>query len=228
MTRRRFTAFVEALVQNRRPRAFRPSPEDAEAMRAAIDLRAAQEEESAPSAEFVSDLHDRLSRELDDHPVETPTPLVSRRRLLEGAGVAAAAAGVAVAIDRTAFAPSGQPVRQSAQQQLAPNDGTWHTVAATTALGQGVLTRFETPAAVGFVTNDAGTLRAVSGVCTHQGCLLQPNQAASRLECPCHRAAFSASGDLLFAQLPTPPAPLPRLQVRQQNGQVQVLLPPPV
>jgi Rieske Fe-S protein len=93
-------------------------------------------------------------------------------------------------------------------------------------LGEGVLTRFDTPAAVGFVTNDAGTLRAVSGVCTHQGCLLQPNQAAGRLDCPCHAAAFSASGELLFAQLPTRPGPLPRLQVRQQNGLVQVLLPP--
>jgi nitrite reductase/ring-hydroxylating ferredoxin subunit len=228
MTRRRFSAFVEALIQNRRPRAHRASPEDAEAMRAAIDLRATQADEAAPSAQFVSDLHDRLSHELDDHPAETPVPLVSRRRVLEGAGVAAAAAGVAVAIDRTAFGPSGQPARQSAQQQLAPNGGTWHTVAPTTALAEGVLTRFDTPAAVGFVTNDGGTLQAVSGVCTHQGCLLQPNQGARRLDCPCHNAAFSTSGELLFAQLPTRPGPLPRLQVRQQNGLVQVLLPPPI
>jgi Rieske Fe-S protein len=195
-------------------------------MRVAIELRASQAEEAAPSPQFVSDLHDRLSHELDDRPAETPVPLFSRRRLLEGAGVAAAAAGVALVIDRTAFAPSGQPVRQSAQGELAPNGGTWHTVASTTALGQGVLTRFDTPAAVGFVTSDGGTLRAVSGVCTHQGCLLQPNQSAGRLDCPCHNAAFSTSGELLFAQLPTRPAPLPRLQVRQQNGLVQVLLPP--
>jgi cytochrome b6-f complex iron-sulfur subunit len=234
MTRRRVTAFVEALIQNRRPRRFRAAPEDAEAMRVAIDLRATKAEEATPSAQFVSDLHDRLSDELADRPPEAPVPVqvpvprVSRRRLLEGAGVAAAAAGIAVAIDRTAFGPSGQPVRQSAQGQLAPDGGTWHTVASTTALGEGVLTRFDTPAAVGFVTNDSGTLRAVSGVCTHQGCLLQPNQGARRLECPCHRAAFSASGELLFAELPTPPGPLPHLQVRQQDGQVQVLLPPPI
>jgi nitrite reductase/ring-hydroxylating ferredoxin subunit len=202
-------------------------------MRVAIDLRAAKEE-AAPSAQFVSDLHDRLSHELDDRPAETsapapaPAPVVTRRRLLEGAGVAAAAAGVAVAIDRTAFSPSAQPAPQSAQGQLAPNGGTWHTVASTTALSEGVLTRFDTPAVVGFVTNDGGTLRAVSGVCTHQGCLLQPNQSDGRLDCPCHRAAFSASGEVLFAQLPIPPGPLPRLQVRQQNGEVQVLLPPPI
>jgi nitrite reductase/ring-hydroxylating ferredoxin subunit len=199
-------------------------------MRVAIDLRATKAEEATPDPQFVSDLHDRLSHELDHRPAEQPVPLsrVSRRRLLEGAGVAAAAAGVALAIDRTAFTPSGQPAPQTAQGQLAPNGGTWHTVASTTALGEGVLTRFDTPAAIGFVTNDGGTLRAVSGVCTHQGCLLQPNQSADRLECPCHRAAFSSSGQLLFAQLPTPPGPLPRLQVRQQNGQVQVLLPPPI
>ncbi|HWC36982.1 MAG TPA: Rieske (2Fe-2S) protein [Acidimicrobiales bacterium] len=194
-------------------------------MRAAIELRGARAEEAAPSPEFVSDLGDRLGRELEGGPTPLPPPRITRRQVLEGAGIAAAAAGVAVAIDRTAFAPSSQP---SAQQQLSPNTGTWHTVALTSALAEGAVTRFDTPAAVGFVTNDRGALRAVSGVCTHQGCLLQANQSAGRLDCPCHQTAFSLSGDLLFAQLPTPPGPLPRLQVREQNGQVQVLLPPPV
>ena len=226
MTERRFTAFVEALVRNRRPRRFQASPEDAEAMRLAIELRAARAEETGPSPEFVSDLRDRLSAELDETPVEVPAPRVSRRRLLEGAGVAAAAAGVAVAIDRTAFSPSGQPAQQTAQSEMSPSGGTWHTVASSAALANGVLTRFDTPGAVGFVTNDGGTLRAVSGVCTHQGCLLQANQSAGRLDCPCHRTAFSPSGEVVFAQLPSPPGPLPRLQVREQGGQVQVLLPP--
>lgn len=225
MTRRRITGFVEALVHNRRPRAFRASPEDAGAMRAAIELRGARAEEATPSPDFVSDLRDRLDRELEGAPTPLPTPRVTRRRLLEGAGIAAAAAGVAVAIDRTAFAPAGP---STAQQHLSPNGGTWQTVALTSAVAEGVVTRFDTPAAVGFVANDRGALRAVSGVCTHQGCLLQANQSARRLDCPCHRTAFSLSGELLFAELPTPPAPLPQLQVREQNGQVQVLLPPPV
>jgi Rieske Fe-S protein len=152
---------------------------------------------------------------------------VSRRWLLEGAGVAAAA-GVAVAIDRTAFAPDQHTGSPSAQQQLVPNTGTWQTVAARSALAQGTISRFDTAGAVGFVTEDSGALLAVSGICTHQGCLLQLNQAAGRLDCPCHRAAFAFSGRLLFSQLPTPPGPLPRLEVRDHNGQVEVYLPRPV
>jgi nitrite reductase/ring-hydroxylating ferredoxin subunit len=190
-----------------------------------MGVRASQNEETAPHPDFVNDLRHRLAQELEDGPTPAPTPRVSRRQLLGGAGIAAAAAGVAVAIDRTAFAPSSQ---SPAQQKLSPNGGTWHTVALTSSLAEGVVTRFDTSAAVGFVANDRGTLRAVSGVCTHQGCLLQANQPARRLDCPCHQTAFSFSGDLLFAQLPTPPGPLPQLQVREQNGQVQVLLPPPV
>ena len=228
MTRRRFTAFVEALVQNRRPRGFRTSPEDARALRAAIELRSSRSKEAAPDPGFVSDLRDRLSQELDDHPVTIRAPRVNRRLLFQGAGVAASAAGVAVAVDRTVFAPSGQPVSQYAQQSLSPEVGTWHTVASLASLTEGVPTRFATQSAVGFVTSDAGRLQAVSGVCTHQGCLLESNVAAGRLDCPCHHTAFAVSGEVIFAQLPTTPAPLPRLRVRQEDGQVQILLPPPI
>jgi cytochrome b6-f complex iron-sulfur subunit len=140
----------------------------------------------------------------------------------------AAAAGVAVAIDRTAFAPSHQPGAPSAQQQLVPDTGTWQPVGPRASVAQGVVTRFDTAGAVGFVAEENGTLQAVSGVCSHQGCLLQLNQAAQRLDCPCHRAAFAFSGRVLFSQLPTPPGPLPRLEVRDHNGQVEVYLPRPV
>ena len=228
MTRRRFTAFVEALTQNRRPRGFRASPEDARALKAAIELSVVRADETAPSPQFVSDLRDRLRHELDEAPAMARRPRVSRRLLLGGAGVAASGAGVAVAIDRTAFAPSGQPPLQSAQQPMSPDRGSWIAVATVASLRDGGPTRFETRSAVGFVTNDAGTLSAVSGVCTHQGCLLQPNPAARRLDCPCHRTAFSVSGAVLFAELPIRPSPLPRLQVRQQGEQVQVFLPPPI
>ncbi|MGH9208608.1 MAG: hypothetical protein ACRD1G_18995, partial [Acidimicrobiales bacterium] len=176
MTKRRFAGFVEALVNNRRPRAFRPTPEDAEAMRVAIELRAVEAEGSAPDPRFVRELHGRLAQDLDAQPMEAQpaeAQRVSRRWLLEGAGAAVAAgvvAGVAVAIDRTAFSPSGQPSsqpqEQPGQQELSPKAATWHTVTSSAALGEGVPTRFATPDTVGFITNDGGTLRAVSGVCT--------------------------------------------------------------
>jgi cytochrome b6-f complex iron-sulfur subunit len=233
MTRRRVNAFVEALLGNRRPPAFSADADDREAMRTAIELRAASGEEATPSPQFVDQLHQVLRRQLeDDVSAEIPRisatpaeiPRFSRRRwLLEGA-VAASAAGVAVVVDRTAFAsrPNTNP---SAQGQLIPDTGTWHTVAERADLVTGAVTRFSTPDAIGFVATENGTLEAVSGVCSHQGCLLRFNEAARRLDCPCHRAAFSLTGKVLFSQLPTPPPPLPRLAVRDNDGHVQVQVP---
>jgi cytochrome b6-f complex iron-sulfur subunit len=225
VTRRRVTAFVEALVRNRRPDAFRADAEDRDAMRAAIELRSARVEEMTPSSQFIDELHDQLRRQLeDDRPDEMPRAW-RRRWVLEGA-VAASAAGVAVAIDRTVFASSSPP-SVSAQRQLAPDTGTWHVVAERAALTSGAVTRFTTAGAVGFVADDNGVLAAVSGVCSHQGCLLRFNESARRLDCPCHRAAFSLSGEVLFSELPTPPPPLPRLALRNDGDHVQVYVPPP-
>jgi nitrite reductase/ring-hydroxylating ferredoxin subunit len=225
VTRRSVTGFVEALLRDRRPKAFRPGAEDREAMRAAIALRGARVEDGAPSAQFVDELHDRLRQQLGDpRPVEVPR-VWQRRWVLEGA-IAASAAAVAVTVDRTVF-PSNGPQPQTAEHQLAPDTGTWHTVAPRASLAGATVTRFSTPGAVGFVAAENGTLEAVSGVCSHQGCLPEFNESARRLDCPCHRAAFSLTGTVLFSELPVPPPPLPRLAVREQAGQVQVYLPPP-
>ncbi len=124
-------------------------------MRTAIDLRAARGDASEPSPQFVRDLQERLQRGVEQRPSDQPSePVlaarrrVSRRGLLEAGGVAAAV-GVAVAIDRTVFGsglPSGSP---AAQQQLAPNTGTWQAVAPRTALAQGGVTLRALPRAGG-------------------------------------------------------------------------------
>ena len=233
MTRRRLHAFVEALTGNRRTGARRASPGDIDAMRMAIELRASNVEDATVRPEFVGDLHQRLARQLrgvdgaggvDEGQVPEPNPRFSRRVLLEVAGVAAAA-GAAVAVDRTAFGPAAAPTHPAAASKLVPDSGTWHTVAARAALQDGVPARFESGGTVGFVTDDGGVLRAVSGVCTHQGCLLQANDGAGRLDCPCHRAAFSPAGQVLFAELADTPPPLPQLTTRVRDGVVQVLVP---
>jgi cytochrome b6-f complex iron-sulfur subunit len=223
VTKRRVVAFVEALVRDHRPPRFRASAADREIMRVAIELRSERNEEVRPSPQFVGKLHDELRQQLDGKP-PFESPRFSRRRwLLEGA-VAASSAGVAVAVDRTAFA-TGAPLRQTAQQQLAPDNGTWHTVGNRATLLAAAVTRFSTPEVVGFVTTENAALGAVSGVCSHQGCLLKFNEADRRFDCPCHRAAFSLTGELLFHQLPTAPPPLPRLALRDDGDNVQVYLP---
>jgi cytochrome b6-f complex iron-sulfur subunit len=233
MTRRRVSAYIEALLGNRRPRAFGADEDDREVIRTAIELRAAHAEDGAPSPHFVHQLHQELSQQLEDNSVvevqgisaqPVAMPRISRRRwLLEGA-VAASAAGLAVAVDRTVFASSPAET-SSAQGQLTPDEGTWHTVAEQADLLTGTVTRFSTAGAVGFVASENGALAAVSGVCSHQGCLLRFNEAARRLDCPCHRAAFSLTGKVLFSQLDTPPPPLPRMEVRDSGGHVQVNVP---
>jgi Rieske Fe-S protein len=79
----------------------------------------------------------------------------------------------------------------------------------------------------GFVVNEGGTLRGLSGTCTHQGCALLANPDSARLDCPCHRAAFSLDGAVLFHEFSGPLRPLPTLRVRRAGNDVQVFLPPP-
>jgi cytochrome b6-f complex iron-sulfur subunit len=224
MTVRRVTAFIDALLHNRRPPTFSPDAEDADAMRAAIDLRAAQPGATIPSSEFVADLHRRLA---EQHEAETGTLAdvishrVSRRRLLEGAGAVAAAAAAGVLIDRELLNSGGTQPRASGGQ-LVPDHGAWQAVTTRAELTDAHVVPFTTPTTVGFVVNDGGRLAAISGICTHQGCVLQHNETMGRLDCPCHRASFSLQGDVVSHEFPEPLPPLPHLAVRQRDGQIEV------
>jgi hypothetical protein len=64
MSRGGIAAFVEDLFLNRRSRMFAATADDVAAMRATIDLRAAQPGAGFPRSEFVAELHHRLSEEL--------------------------------------------------------------------------------------------------------------------------------------------------------------------
>ena len=64
MKKRRLSTFVEALLGNRRPKKFTADADDADAMRAAIELRASQPEDARPRSEFVAELHRQLDRSL--------------------------------------------------------------------------------------------------------------------------------------------------------------------
>ena len=150
---------------------------------------------------------------------------LSRRRVIGGIGAAAAAAAAAavagVVVDRELLNPGSSPSVPTAQE-LVPDEGTWQPVLDAANLGDGQVARFSTVSTVGFVVNDNGNLSAISGVCTHQGCLLRHNEAAGRLDCPCHRASFSLQGDVLRQQFRQPLPPLPHIQVRENNGQIEI------
>jgi cytochrome b6-f complex iron-sulfur subunit len=228
MNSRRLNAFVEALLRNRRPKKFKPDADDADVMRAAIELRASQPEEVRPRPEFVSDLRRQLDRDLSDDTAprdQLASRRVSRRRLLEGVGIAAAAVTAGVILDREVL-DTGHTTTPNAERQLVPDKGTWQPVAASGDLTNGQVASFKTGSTVGFVVNNGRTVQAVSGVCTHQGCLLQQNPTAASLDCPCHRASFSLDGEVITHELSQKPPPLPHLSVRERDGQVEVYTPP--
>lgn len=210
---RRFRRFVDALLQNRRPRRFRASRDELDAMRAAIWLRAARAGADLPDPAFV----DRLGRQLREKLSGPAVARVSRRRLLAAAGSTAAAAvagGIAGVVgDRLAAGTGGS-------RELVANGARWQAVVAASAVADEQAVRFSTGAVEGFVVKSGGHFRALSAVCTHRGCLLQ--DAHGRLACPCHRTTFSLDGTVMSHELPQPPPALPTLRTRLRDGQVEV------
>lgn len=218
--RRDLDRMVEAVLAGRPLPAGHLDAEEAVALRAAIELRAARPGSDQPDAEFVTDLRRRLHEAVSEPSSPTRIP---RRALLAGAA-GAVAAGVIGAVAESTLT-SGPSARSTATGEIVPDDGAWVAVASDSDVAGGNVHRFATATTVGFVTSHAGQISAVSGSCTHQGCLLRLNAEAGRLDCPCHRTAFGFDGKLLFNQLATPPAPLPQIRVRQRDGHVEAFLP---
>lgn len=228
--------FVQDLLRQRRTRPVRVEPEYDDQLRVAIALRAARLGAGTPSEEFVATLHRRLADELAEAGTPTATsggpPITRRRRLMQAAAVAAASAATGAVLGRTLGQPSAEPAAAPApapagQPTLAPNDGQWRPVVASSALPEGGVYGFDLGTVTGFVRRSGGRVHAVSGVCTHLGCRLALNSAARQLDCPCHTASFALDGAVLHHQLPITLTALPVILAREDGGVVQVLVPPP-
>lgn len=219
MTRRirRVTGYVDALLRDRRPPRAAQDPDDLEALAAAIDLSSARPQAGMPDPRFVERLEARL-REHAGGEVRMERPM-TRRTLLRAGGLAAAAAAAGVVVDRAVERDGSGPT----QEELAVDAGGWHAVADADTVPAGRAVRFSTGKVEGVVVNrGGGDFLALSAVCTHLGCILQLDAAASRLDCPCHRAAFGLDGVVLHHEQPRPLRPLPRIPVRVRDGQVEV------
>lgn len=218
----------EALAGRPLPFAELDAAEDVEVLRAAIELRAARPAADLPSDEFVSRLRRQINIEATSADVVAGTGhrRLSRWSLLVGAGAAAVAATIGAVADRTIFDSSvPSPGVAGAVGPLVPETGKWVPVATKTDLASGRPLRFATSRVVGFVTEQGGEVVAVSGVCTHLGCLLQANIPADRLDCPCHRTSFRPDGAVLFHQLVSAPARLPKILVRTRDDTIEVFEP---
>jgi cytochrome b6-f complex iron-sulfur subunit len=76
----------------------------------------------------------------------------------------------------------------------------------------------------GILLNDRGRISAVSGVCTHLGCLLRPNPSDRSLDCPCHSTSFDWSGRVVRSEVVERPAALPHFESRVRDGQIEVFV----
>jgi cytochrome b6-f complex iron-sulfur subunit len=217
----RVAKFVDDLLRHRRPRRFKATQEEAEAMAAAAGLVAARAGADLPDKAALDRIHRKLSARLDESPGHDAG--LTRRVWLRTLGTAAAAVVAGVALDEVlTHSLTGPEV--AGTTVLTPDGAQWRPVAAVTQLPSGHAMPVSTAAVDAIVVNDGGRISAVSGICTHLGCKLQPDDADKRFSCPCHQTAFSWSGKVLFYRLKTAPPDLPRIQSRVRDGQIELFL----
>jgi cytochrome b6-f complex iron-sulfur subunit len=228
--------YVDRLLRRRRPRPFAPTEDELSVLRTAIDLSAAAPDAGEPRPAFVEALRERLAERArtDQDAAEPPRPAWRapvRRRILAAGALTAAGAAAGASIDRSlrggddgSTAANGQTPPQA---EITPTHGTWQTVLDSAALPEGAVLAFDLGAVNGFLRRVSGRVQAVSGICTHQGCRLALDAARAQLTCPCHGATFTPAGlNLTHPRPMSRPLPaLPRLPVREQDGQIQVYAP---
>jgi hypothetical protein len=128
VNRRRLSAFIDALVEGRRPQGFRADPEEADVVRTAIGLRAARPGDSKPDENFVSALYESLASDQPSEVIPIDRPVKPRRRR---AALAAVAAGVVLvggtAVATEAFNQVGAPAAIQAPHGKVLRTGTFET-----------------------------------------------------------------------------------------------------
>jgi nitrite reductase/ring-hydroxylating ferredoxin subunit len=220
--------FVDGLLRGQATDKARPDDAEAQEMKTAIELRAARTGSDSPREEFITDLHRRLAEQMsEDTEGESNVrrmPVGTRRQVVIGTGLAAASAATGIVVGRNLLAPSS-PSTQEAQGTMEPNAGTWRAVGASADLPKGGAMAFDLGSVNGFVHRADTHVEAVSGLCTHQGCKLWLDAPDNRLRCPCHSTSFSLEGETMTHQLPTAPPPLPKFDVRETNGVIEVFAP---
>lgn len=238
---------IERLRADRAP--LRPdtlSADEAQAYQMAAFFRAAAPDAGEPDATFVANLRKRLTQDDTEAPrpgkgaqaplperAEKPPlerrPEVTRRGLL-GVGLGAAAAFIGAA--------AGAAVQRELQGQgttatppevkIVPDGrGIWVAVAAVSDLPVGAVRRFTTESLVGFVRHTTEGFSALSGTCTHMGCLLLWNSGERTYDCPCHGGRFAEDGSSATSSR-VAYRPLPTIATRVTDGHVWVYAAPPI
>lgn len=219
----RVARFVDDLLHGRRPRRFSASSEELEAMSAAAGLASAPVGADLPDRAALDRIHGRLAAAMDESPALDRH--VTRRMLLRTFGTAAAAMVIGVGLDEVITKQGKSPAEGGGGSTvLTPDSGAWRPVASVTQLPAGHAMAVSTGAVDAVIVNDGGAISAVSGICTHLGCKLQPDDAGRKLDCPCHQTAFGWSGKVLFYRLKAAPANLPEIPSRVNGDQIELFV----
>lgn len=212
----RLNRFVEALRIGKRPEpGLARTPEELEELRMAALLAGARPGFDEPDPAFTTKLRERVG--VDG---SAPGPMVTRGRLLRVAAIWVAGLAGGFGLDRAwqRFQPS--PARSST---FKLSGGRWYAVGEFANLAPGVAKPVDAGAVPAFVLRDGDSVRALSRVCTHMGCLLQFNTDEGELQCPCHGAVFDLNGqpDPEYVKMALPA--LPPLTARVVKGMIYVL-----
>lgn len=219
----RVARFVDDLLHRRRPQGFEATPEEAEAMTAAAGLASARVGADLPDKAALDRIHARLSAALDDNPAFDRR--LTRRAWLRTAGAAAAAVVIGVGLDELARSRQSPGPGGGGSATLTPDGGSWRPVASVTSIPPGHAMQVSTATLDAVIINDGGDISALSGVCTHLGCKLQPDDTNRKLDCPCHQTAFAWSGKVLYYRLKAAPPSLPHIPSRVNDaGQVELYI----
>jgi len=255
--------YLEELEAGRTPRLPETlTPGQARIYRMAALFRSASSQAAEPRPEFAAGLQARLLQEQhlssSTSPRPTPAPrrdrshparLLSRRVLLAGGTVAAAASFAAgVGIDRMVEAASSPtPVAQTEAawtESLVPADvsSQWLFVTTVAELGNQAV-RFASDSIVGYVLRanrasnaswkagsqpgqeSQGQIIALSASCTHMGCIVQWQDTDHKFHCPCHGGMFTADGATDASSSKLYLRPLPQIETKIEQGKIYVRIP---
>jgi len=201
-------AYLDRLV-GAEPREEPDVPVDPMIRAVAAQLRLTQDGVDDPDPVFI----ERLYQEVAARHVHQERSKVSRWRFLRGAGLAAAAAGLA----GVGYEIDEEQRRLRQPHSLVTGPGRWYDIAAVDEVPHGQMKAFTAGGVSGYLLNDSGDLRAISAICTHMGCRLKPLKGALELRCLCHGSRFDAAGRVLSGIAPDP---LPQIALRLEGGRV--------
>ena len=214
---------VEDLLQDRRPERTPLPDEDAlRARQTAAMLRAAKPGAGLPSKEFLERMQSSIREAVNQQTARPQPPSRLSRRSMLWTAAAGLAAGIAGTIGVEQLTKTNPPTLTGGQ--LVPESGkwqgSWKPVKALTELPEATPVAFRSGAIEGFLIRNGQDVKALSAVCTHQGCILNYSKLRDKFWCPCHGATFYTNGQLDEYEISLPP--LPALKSRVQNGQVEV------